>query len=74
MSIAPILQVESLSDGNVQYFMKAEKILYRALDKREKEEFCLTREHVTTHYHDRYGVNVGHVFILVYAAPMTGRK
>lgn len=74
MLIGLILQVKSLSNGNVQYCMEGEQIVHHALDKRKKEEYCLTREHITTHYHDRYGVNVGQVSILVYAAPMSGRK
>lgn len=74
MLIAPILQVESLSDGNVHYCMDGEQIVHHALNGTKKDEHMLTREHVSTHYHDRYGVNVGQISVLVYAAPMTGRK
>ncbi|KAK3858374.1 hypothetical protein Pcinc_035435 [Petrolisthes cinctipes] len=67
-------KVVSLSDGNERYTKDEEEIVNTPLNGSQKDEFFLTRDLVATHYHDRYGINVGDIPVLVYAVPMTGRK
>lgn len=67
-------QVEAVSDRSYRYFLKSGQVETAVVEGRLKEEFSLSRNHITSHYHDRWGVDVGNIDVLVYAAPMTGRK
>ncbi|KAG0722266.1 5'-3' exoribonuclease 1 [Chionoecetes opilio] len=68
-------KVEAVSDSRERLVLGGTQEVQRhAVEHTLKEEFSLSRSFLMTHYHDRWGVNLGHTPILVYAAPMTGRK
>lgn len=68
-------QVEAVSDSRERFNLGGSQEVQRhAVEHNLKEEFSLSRNFLTSHYHDRWGVNLGHTPILVYATPMTGRK
>ncbi|XP_053648678.1 5'-3' exoribonuclease 1 isoform X1 [Cherax quadricarinatus] len=67
-------KVEAVSDNQERYSLLGGTVQRQIVEGRMKEEFSSSKNHIISHYHDRWGVEIGNTEILVYAAPMTGRK
>ncbi|XP_050708654.1 5'-3' exoribonuclease 1-like isoform X2 [Eriocheir sinensis] len=68
-------KVEAVSDSKVRYSLGGNgEVQKHAVEHTLKEEFSGSRNFMSAFYHDRWGVDVGDIHILIYATPMTGRK
>ncbi|XP_071541169.1 5'-3' exoribonuclease 1 [Panulirus ornatus] len=67
-------KVEAVSDGKERYVLTRGEVQTHEVKGYAKEAFFQSRNNVISQYHDRWGVEVGKTSILVYAAPIAGRK
>ncbi|XP_063888211.1 5'-3' exoribonuclease 1-like [Scylla paramamosain] len=68
-------KVEAVSDAKDRYQLGGDQEVQRHMVEHTlKEEFSLSRNSLISHHHDRWGINLNNTPILVYAAPMTGRR
>lgn len=68
---AKVTAVASMSD---KYYRVNGELRAEVLEGYRIEETIVSRNSIATHYHDRWGINVGNTEILVYAKAMTGRR
>ncbi|KAG7166243.1 5'-3' exoribonuclease 1-like [Homarus americanus] len=67
-------KVEAMCDKSEYYSLVRGEVQKTMMEGHLREEYSLNKNSLTSHYHDRWGVEIGNTSILVYAAPLTGRK
>lgn len=68
------LQVEAVSNSQERYSLSRGAVQRNVVEGRIREEYSMSKNNIVSHYHDRWGVEIGNTSILVYASPMTGRR
>nr|XP_045617221.1 5'-3' exoribonuclease 1-like isoform X2 [Procambarus clarkii] len=67
-------KVEAVSNSQERYSLSRGAVQRNVVEGRIREEYSMSKNNIVSHYHDRWGVEIGNTSILVYASPMTGRR
>lgn len=67
-------KVEAVSNGFEKHSLHNGQIVVENMEGYDKESYRASKNHIQSHYHDRWGVDTGNINLLVYARAMTGRK